>query len=175
LFGASIGSNFGARKAASRAREEEMQRLGLTQEMLDMAQDAGLSLEQGNEGLKATQDSLETQQRWARMLDADATELYEKAKLAMTEDREEDARQFLLKRTEIQDKLREVLLNCAEEKKRLLKLHENVAALERRAVEVDALMRRNVSAKTIEESSDLGLSLTVEDSLMRKFKDLGID
>lgn len=176
LFGASIGSNIGARNAVSKARKEEMERLGLTQEMLDMANDIGLSLGRAYEGKTAIQQSLSTQQQFAKVLDRDAADLFEKAKAALTSNQEDQARSFLMQRTGLQDKLKEVLLRCAEEKKRLQQMDENVAQLERRAMEVDSLMRRNVSAKTIQESTGgTGLSLRTEDPLLQKFKDLGID
>ena len=172
LFGASVGSRMGAQKALNRARQQEMERLGLTQEMLDTANGVGLALERSNEGLRAVQDSLDTQQRLARRLEADATQLYEKAQIAMTENEEQQARQWLMQRTEVQDKLKQVLKNCAEERQRLNKMEDNVEQLQRRALEVETLMRRSVSAKTL---SSQELSLPVEDPLLQKFKDLGID
>jgi phage shock protein A len=175
LFGASIGSNIGARNAVDRAKKEEMERLGLSQDMLDMAQDIGMSLQRSNEGLEAVQASLDTQQRFARRLDADATDLYERANVALANSNDDLARKLLLERTEVQEKLKKVLINCAEEKGRFKKMQENIAQLERRALEVDSLLRRNVSAKTIQDSSDLGLSLRSEDPLLKKFRDMGID
>jgi len=117
------------------------------------------------EGLQAIQDSLETQQRFARRLDADATDLHQRAQKALVNDNNDElARQLLLQRTEVQDKLKSVLTNCVEEKKRREKMESNVAQLQRRATEVETLMRRSVSA-----------SLYVEDPLLKKFKDLCID
>jgi phage shock protein A len=153
-----------------------MARLGLTQDMLDMANDIGVSLQRAYEGKVAIQESLTTQQQFAKVLDRDATNLFEKAQAAITNNQEDKARELLLQRTEIQDKLKQVLIRCAEDKKRLVQMEENVVQLERRALEIDTLMRRNVSAKTIQDSSDgLGLSLRSEDPLLQKFKDLGID
>jgi len=173
LFGASMGSRMGAQKALNKARQQEMERLGLTQDMLDTANSVGLALERSNEGLKAVQDSLDTQQRLARRLEADAKQLYEKAQRALTENnQEEQARQWLMQRTEVQDKLKQVLKNCAEERQRLQKMEDNVEQLQRRALEVETLMRRSVSAKTLSSSE---LALPVEDPLLQKFKDLGID
>lgn len=175
MFGASIGSNIGAKNAADRARKEELARLGITQDMLDSAQEIGLVLQRTNEGLKAIQDSLETQQRFARRLDRDAAELYERAKTLLQSGDEAKARDLLLQRTRVQDKLKQVLKACADERKRLTQMESNIDALERRAAEMDDLLRRSVSAKTMQETSELGLSLDVEDPLLRKFRDLGID
>jgi len=174
LFGASIGSNLGARNAMDRAKREEMERMGLTQDMIDTANDVGLALERSNEGLKAVQESLETQQRFARRLDADVTDLYERAQKAIADSDEDLARKLLLQRTEVQEKLKKALMNCAEEKKRLGKMTENVAQLKRRALEVESLMSRSVSSSALKDSST-NLSLPVEDPLLKKFKDLGID
>jgi len=179
LFGASIGSNIGAKNAAERARREEMERLGITQDMLDAAQDIGMSLERSNEGLKATQESLETQQRFARRLDAESSELYDKAKAALGRSDDEAARELLMKRQQVLDKLKVALKKCADERKRLETMERNVSILETRAMEVDALLRRTVSAKTAAElattTEAAGLALSDEDPLLRKFRDQGID
>lgn len=174
VFGATIGSNISARKALDRAKQQEMERMGLSQEMIDAANGVAVALEQSNEGLQAVQDSLATQQRLARLLDAEAVSLYQRAQKALTESDEEVARKLLLQRTELQEKLKKTLMNCAEDKKRIEKLEDNVAQLKRRALEVETLMRRSVSSKSIQNSS-IQLSLPVEDPLLQKFKDLGID
>ena len=132
LFGASIGSNIGAKNALDRARQEEMERLGVTQNQLDAAQEIGLALEQSMEGLKACRDSLTTQQRLARRLDSDADSFYERAKTAMAESNEDDARKYLFERNMIQERLKQVLKQCADEKRRLQQMESNVSALEQR-------------------------------------------
>jgi phage shock protein A len=169
----------GSKSALDRARKEEMERLGVTQDMLDAARDCGAELERSNEGLRAVRDSLQTQQSFARRLDRDATDLYERAKIAMAQNKDEEARKLLLERQLDQDKFKKVLMQCAEEKKRLEKMEQNVKAIERRAMEVDSLLRRTVGAKAIQETaatdSMVGLSLTAEDPLIQKFRDLGID
>lgn len=159
----------------SQAKQDEMQRLGLSQDMLDMAIEIGDSLERSYEGLKASKDSLITQQRFARMLENDVNDLYDKAKLAITNNNEQLGKDLLMKRIPYQDKLKDTLIRCVEEKKRIEQMEENVILLERRAMEIESLLRRNVSAKTVQDSSNLGLSLRSEDPLLRKFKDLGID
>ena len=177
IFGASIGANLGARKAEMEARKAEIERLGLSQDMLDMAQDIGLSLEKSIEGMEAVRSSLETQQKLAKLLDADSSSLYTKARHALDESNEELARKLLLERTSVQEKLKKVLVSCTEERGRLQKMEENIAQLERRALEIDSLLRRTVSAKSLQGTADLdvGLSLRSEDPLLQKFKDLGID
>jgi len=176
LFGAQIGAGFGANNAVDRARKEEMQRLGITKEMLATAQEVGVALERSIEGLKATQDSLATQQQFARMLDRDAEETYEKAKKALQEGNEAKAKDLLFERTQTQEKLKGALLQCAEAKKRLEQMESNVAAIERRAKEVESVMQRTIAAKTTQDLSDFdSFSLASEDPLLKKFKDAGID
>ena len=183
MFGAQIGANMGAKNAIQRARKEELERLGITQEMLDTARDVGVALQQSMDGLKATKASLETQQSLARRLDRDATEMYDKAKDAMSSNDEDKAREFLFKRTQIQDKLKSVLVQCAQEKKRLETMEENVRVIESRALEVEALLQRTVGAKARLDSSNKAmddailsdLSLSKEDPLLQKFRDIGID
>jgi len=171
-----LGSNLGAKNALEKARKEEMERLGITQDMLDMAKDVGMALERSAEGLQASKDSLETQQRFARRLDSEAERLYERAKVAIAENKEELAKKPLLDRQRDLDKLKVVLKNCADEKKRLETMESNVAALERRAMEVEALLRRTMGAKTLVDTSGANaLSLSTDDPLLQKFRDLGID
>lgn len=173
LFGASIGSNLGAQTSVQRLRAEEMQNMGLTPEVLEMARSVGFALEQSIDGLEASKESLQTQQRLAKRVDADVTSFYDKAMVAIKDGDEESARKLLMKRTQLQDQLKSVLLNCAEEKKRLEKMETNVAELQRRALEVESLVKRAVSSKTMQSTADF--SLAAEDPLLQKFKDMGID
>jgi len=185
LFGAAVGGNLGANKALDRARKDEMTRKGITQEMLDAAEEVGYALEQSMVGIEATKESLRSQQTLARRIESDMNEWYDKAKAAMVDGREEDARTFLLERTKSQDSLKDALRNCAEEKKRIDVMESNVSALQRRAMEVEAILQRAIGAKARQDSSDLAarqsdladtsFSLSREDPLLKKFKDLGID
>ena len=175
LWGASIGSSFGVRSALNKAKKEEMERLGITQEMLDAAEDVALALQQSMEGMEATKESLQTHQSLARRIDSDASELYEKAKNAMADGNEEEARKFLLKRTNEQESLKRVLKLCAEEKKRLGIMEDNVKQLQKRAMEVEGLLQRTVGAKTRQDSFAGDLSMSTDDPLLQKFRDLGID
>lgn len=175
LFGASIGANVGAKKAELDARRAEMERLGISQEMLDMAKDVGLSLESSMEGIQAIKSSLETQQKLAKRLDQEVSTLYDRAKAALDNSDDDLARKILMERAAVQDKLKKVLIACAEEKGRLEKMKGNVEQLERRALEIDALLRRSVSARSRQNLSADGFSLQKEDPLLQKFKDIGID
>ena len=171
LFGASIGSSLGSSRAIDKAKKEELDRMGITEEMLDSAREMGIALERGVEGLKATQDSLLTQQRFAARLEEDAEKVYDQAKEALGNSDEDRAKDLLLKRVDIQEKLKKTLINCAEEKKRLAKMEENVRAIEERAVEMETLMKRNIGAKALMDSSSQ-FSLADEDPLLQKFRDL---
>lgn len=182
MFGAAVGGNIGANNAFDRARKDEMKRKGITQEMLDAAEEVGYALEQSMEGIELTKESLRSQQTLARRLDSDANDWYEKAKAAMVDGREEEARKFLLQRNKEQDSLKEVLKRCAEEKERISVMESNVNALQKRALEVETMLQRAIGAKSRQDSSDLSaqltdtsFSLSKEDPLLQKFKDLGID
>eukprot|EP00565_Helicotheca_tamesis_P008434 CAMPEP_0185724116 /NCGR_PEP_ID=MMETSP1171-20130828/697_1 /TAXON_ID=374046 /ORGANISM="Helicotheca tamensis, Strain CCMP826" /LENGTH=209 /DNA_ID=CAMNT_0028391901 /DNA_START=224 /DNA_END=853 /DNA_ORIENTATION=+ len=175
LFGASMGANIGSQRALDRARKEEMERMGITPEMLKMAEEVGLELERAGEGLKASQDSLQTQQSFARRLEGDSERIYEKAMEAMSSGYEETARSLLMERQELQQKMKKVLIGAAEEKRRLGVMEDNVRALENRALEIESLLRRNVGAKTLQDTSMSTLSLSNEDPLLQKFRDMGID
>lgn len=182
LFGASIGNQIGMSSAVEKARKEEMAKMGITTEMLEQAREIGLLLDRGVEGLKAAEDSLVTQQRFAKKLEEDMERLYKDATIALQGGNESRAKDLLFKRTQIQDKLKKTLMNCVEEKKRLEKMQENVRAIEERALEIEYLMKRSVGAKTLMDTTstisagmDTGLSLAPEDPLLKKFRDMGID
>jgi phage shock protein A len=179
LFAGAIAGNIGTKNAYDRIKKEEMANRGITQEMLDAAEEVGYALEQSMIGMEATRDSLRSQQTLARRVEEDMNVYYDKAKAAMVDGREEDARSFLLQRSKNQDTLKETLKNCAEEKKRIDVMESNVSALQKRALEVEAILQRAVGAKARQDSSNLlpdtGFSLSREDPLLEKFKDLGID
>lgn len=175
LFGASIGANMGSKRALDRAREEEMERMGVTEDMLRMAQEVGADLERGIDGLKATRNSLETQQSFARILSSNEEALYEKAKAALDRGDEEQAKRYLFDRQQLQQKLKKVLLACAEDKKRLETMEKNVEILEERAMEVEALLRRSVGAKTMKDAVSDQFALEDEDPLLKKFRDAGLE
>ena len=155
--------------------------------MLDAAQDNGVALERSLQGLQTVQEWLDTQQRWARRLDAECHDLYDKSKNLLTSGKEDEARQLLLKRTRVQEQLKQALQNCALAKKQQTTLEENARRLEQRAMEIDTLLRRASGAKAMQDSAlattgrfdnydvDFGLSLRDSDPLLRKFKDMGID
>ena len=175
LFGASIGSSVGRSNAMNKAREEEMNRIGLSKDMIEAANEVGLALERNMEGLKAVQESYDTQKRLAQRLDEEAEGLYDKAKAAITSGDEESARKYLLQRESVQDKLKTTLINAATARKQVETMEANTAVLEQRATEMDALMRRTVGAKAVQDSGDLGMSLSSSDPLLDQFRDLGID
>lgn len=82
LFGAQIGASFGAASQLEKARKQELERKGLTPEMLEQANEIGMALQQAVEGLRATQDSVDTSQRLAKALDKQQDSIYDKAKTA---------------------------------------------------------------------------------------------
>jgi len=174
LFGAQIGASFGAASQLEKSRKEELQRKGLTPEMLEQANEIGMALQQAVEGLRATQDSVDTSQRLAKALDTQQESIYDKAKTAMASNDEELARKLLLERTRIKEKLLKVLQSLTEEKKRLEMMKSNVESLETRGLEIESLLRRSVGASSLQSSADIGLSLEREDPLLQKFRDLGM-
>jgi len=177
LFGAQIGSSLGRKLENERLQKTEMDQLGITPEMLEMAQECGFALERAVEGLKATRESLDGLQKFARRLDDKDKELYEKARLEMSNGREEEARKLLLERQTVQEKLKKTLLNCKDEKVRFERMEINMEAIENRAIEVDSLLKRTVGAKAlVDNNDDMGMINTFrmedEDPLLRKFRDL---
>lgn len=175
LFGAQLGAQLGQKNAVDRARQEEMERLGITQDMLDSAQEIGLALEQSIEGLQASRNSLESLQNFARRLEQSMEETYEKAKREIAAGNEGEARKYLLEKQRIQEKLVATLKACAEEKSRYTQMERNVGALEERAMDMETLLRRTVGATTIQNTAMQQFSVKDGDPLMQKFRDIGID
>lgn len=147
-----------------------MERRGIDPEVSEMAREVGVALERGVEGLEATRESFDTQQKIAKRLNEDVETIYKKAQARLLESDESEARDLLLERERSKEKLLKVLKGCAEEKKRLEQMVRNVEALEERATEIDTLLRRSVGAKTLQDTSQF--SLADEDPLLRKFRDL---
>lgn len=175
LFGASIGSNLGSQSNLEKARKDEMESMGISQEMLDQAQEIGILLDRGIESLKLIEDALKTQQNFAKRLESDMDRIYADARLALQDGDEDKARDLLLKKTNLEEKLKKTLMGCVDEKKRLTQMEDNVRALEERALEMESLLKRSVGAKTLMDSSMTNLSLEREDPLLKKFKDAGLD
>jgi phage shock protein A len=100
--------------------------------------------------------------------------LYEKAKEAMVSGNEDHARKLLLERTSVQEKLKKTLKLCAEEKKRLEQMQGNILALEERGREIERLLSRAVGAKAVQNTNNIGLSLSMGDPLLQKFRDAGL-
>lgn len=175
LFGAQLGAQVGAKNSIDRARQEEMERLGITQDMLDASQEIGLALEQSMEGLQASRASLDTLQQFARRLEQSVEGTYDRAKREIAAGNEGEARNYLLEKQRLQEKLVATLKACAAEKSRYSKMELNVVALEERAMEMETLLRRTVGAKTIQNTSLQQYSLQDGDPLLQKFRDMGID
>jgi hypothetical protein len=172
LWGASVGANMGAKNSYTRAKQEELQKMGLSNEILEMARDVAQSLDTSERALESCQDSLQTLQKLARTQDQRCTTLYDKAKELLASNDEEAARAKLLERTQIQEKTKDTLLKCVNEKKRVEQMKDNIEKLEERAAEIQALVSRTVSAKTTSSINDLSLSR--QDPLLDKFRDAGI-
>ena len=175
LFGAQVGASMGSRRAFDAEKQKEMEKMGITKEMLTMAEEVGVALERAMDGLRVTKGSLETQQSFARRLDSEQEKLYEQAKTALEEGEEERARDLLMQRKNVEEKLKKALVGCAEERKRLEQMEGNVLALEERAMEVERVLKRSVGATALQGSSLDTFSLERSDPLLQKFKDMGID
>jgi len=158
--------------AFDRARKEEMARMGVTEDMLQMARDSGAALERAIEGLKVTRSSYETQRSFARNVEENANQVYNRAKMAVAASQDDEAKRFLLEHRRLKDKLKKALVACVEEKQRLEVMERNVDTLEQRAREVESLLNQAVGAKA---RSDSRLALSEEDPLLRAFRDLGMN
>uniref|UniRef100_A0A7S2SGT9 Uncharacterized protein n=1 Tax=Eucampia antarctica TaxID=49252 RepID=A0A7S2SGT9_9STRA len=171
LWGASVGANFGAKNSYEQAKKEELRKMGLSDDILEMARDVAMSLETSERGLLSCEDSLQTMQSIARTQDNQCQTLYEQAKELLQND-EETARTKLLERTQIQDKMKQTLQKCVDEKRRVVQMRDNIEKLQERAAEIQSLVSRTVQANTSMPNNDL--SLSKEDPLLAKFRDAGI-
>lgn len=182
LLGASVGANVGKTRSMEESKRREMERLGITLDMVDMAQDISMNWQRAKEGYNASQDSLRAQQSLAQRFEMAVQELQDEAKKAVVEGDEDRARAILLKKKQKMDRWKEILLKCAEEKERVDRMEENVQILEQRAREVEALIRRSISAKALQDTSNAMCLLdesageissnSMEDPLLRKFREL---
>jgi hypothetical protein len=182
LLGASVGANVGKKRSTEESRRKEMERLGITQDMVDSAQEISVNWQRAKEAHNASQDSLRAQQSLAQRLEVEVQELQEEAKKSVVQGDEDRARTLLLRKKQKMDRWKEILVKCAEEKERVDRMEQNIQILEQRAREVDALIRRSISAKALQntsnakflldESVDEFSSSSFEDPLLRKFREL---
>jgi hypothetical protein len=182
LLGASVGANVGKKRSTEESRRKEMERLGITQDMVDSAQEISVNWQRAKEAYNASQDSLRAQQSLAQRLEVEVQELQEEAKKSVVQGDEDRARTLLLRKKQKMDRWKEILVKCAEEKERVDRMEQNIQILEQRAREVDALIRRSISAKALQntsnakflldESVDEFSSSSFEDPLLRKFREL---
>jgi len=182
LLGASVGANVGKKRSTEESRRKEMERLGITQDMVDSAQEISVNWQRAKEAHNASQDSLRAQQSLAQRLEVEVQELQEEAKKSVVQGDEDRARTLLLRKKQKMDRWKEILVKCSEEKERVDRMEQNIQILEQRAREVDALIRRSISAKALQntsnakflldESVDEFSSSSFEDPLLRKFREL---
>jgi hypothetical protein len=171
LFGAQIGARLGAQKAVDRAREAELQRLGITDEMLKEAKEIGFALEQSAQSLIACENSIESQQQYVRILERNMESVTDKAKIEILNGNEEKARLLLMEKQQMKDKMMKALKACVEEKNRKRQIEINIATLEKKALETEAEMRQIVATGSLNEIA----TSPNDDPLLKRFQDLGID
>ena len=148
--------------------------------MVDMAQQVSMELQRAMEGLQASEDSLRIQQSFAKRIDTEVQQLFDEAQTAVRNQNEDRARTLLFQRQSQMNKLKQVLQQCVEEKRRMERMKENVQLLEQRAMEVDSLLRRSVSAKVLQDTqlrkdiydTSMSSDIELEDPLLRKFREL---
>jgi len=180
IFGSQIGSNMASRKAAT----EQLERMGLSRDMIKGAQELMEELQTMEKGAQEVRDAYQNQAQRALQLEQDAEKFYEKAKAAVEAGDDDTAREMLEKRKRAQADLEKQIEQVKLARSRRDQMDGAVEAMARRANEYEQLMKRSMDASAvanaIEQGDDDSIKMWLEgnpaepppDSLEAKFRAL---
>lgn len=177
IWGASLGSGFGANARQKREQAEELERMGLSEDMMKLAQQTAQDLAEAESALSMVQEAENSQAALVKRYDDAMSEAYKAAEDALSSGDEDSARRFLVEKNEHKTRKEAAELDLLEAKKRVSTMRSSVTQLAERTAQVEQMMSSIVAdkkMKSIASRSDAGVvdTFTVEDPLERKFRDL---
>lgn len=178
FFGAQLGGSFGAGAQQKQAEKAALESMGVSPEMLALANAAGKELGDAQEGLSLVRDARESQRRVVETYERRAAEAMADATSAVAAGDDGRARKALTERNAARAKLPAAETSLLASDGRMRTMQANVAALEERALEVEALLKQSMAAVASgKAASALGgmaalADVPVRDPLLEKFKAL---
>lgn len=171
IWGASLGSGFGASRKEKEAEIERLQSQGLTPDMVKAAETAAQRVVDVKSGLDAAEESWNSYKEFAKKLEKTVATAEDKAKACLVAGDEDGARDSLAYRQRQKQKLLSALVGARDGRERVNKMEENLEAAEIEVRRVEALMAQAVSLK-FSEDSGTSYAPQVEDPLLERFKRL---
>eukprot|EP00934_Nitzschia_sp_Nitz4_P006672 Nitzschia sp. Nitz4//scaffold121_size67750//40517//41394//NITZ4_006070-RA/size67750-augustus-gene-0.129-mRNA-1//-1//CDS//3329534357//6662//frame0 len=174
LLGAQLGKSYGELNRQAGKEQEEQNSAGQSTTTLEARE----ALNNARSALHAIQTSLQVQREYALRLESDMAELVAKAREAILSGNDEEAQFFLLEKNTIRDKLDGVLKHCCQEDERAIIVQQQIRQLEAEVIERenDNIKRSmNANESTTGDIAGDTANSTIEDPLLKKFRDIGIN
>lgn len=175
FWGAQLGSSAGTNARAKREQEEQMDRMGLTKEVLEAAQLVAAELAEAEQSLGLVQEAERSQAALVQRLDETMQDMYASAQKALQADDEDGARDILTQRQGVRAKKEAAELELREASKRVAIMQTSVTELAGRATQVEQMMSRSVASRSEINSGSASQPRTasqIYDPLEEKFRDL---
>lgn len=173
LWGAQLGKMMGSGSRERREQKEQLDRMGLSEDVVKLAQETAQDLANAESSLQLVQRAERSQSSLVRQLDDSMSNIYAAAEKALKDGDESAARSFLEQRQSI--KLQKVAaqreLDVASQ--RVASMEASLAQLAVRATKIEQMVSRTVvSKRSLDISLDDPYSSNIEDPLEGKWRDL---
>lgn len=178
LWGASLGSSIGSNRREQREREEQLTQLGLNRQTRLLAQQLTEQLAEAESGVAICMDAERSQLRLVEQLRARASDIYAAAEKKLRDGDENAARDLLVERKAMLERLEEAEKVLGEAVSRTEAMKRSVDVLSSRAQELEASFKSAIASRAAasgaraanEYASDAALA--PEDPLLAKFREL---
>ena len=174
LWGAQIGGAVGANNRANREQTEQLGRMGLSKDIMQLAQQTAEELKQAEESLAIVSGAERSQRNLIASLEESMASAYASAESALRSGDEAAARTFLESRQQAKAKKTLAEEELASAMQRVASMRASVDALAERANGIEQQVSRIVSASRSAPRGDDGAPVIrpPEDPLEKRFRDL---
>jgi len=171
LWGAQIGGAMGANNRAKREQSEALESLGLSKDMMALAQQTAAELQEAEASLAIVRSAESSQRNLVSTFDRAMEEAYTAAAAKLRSGDEAAARQLLEQRQAAKAKKAVAEAELADAAQRVAAMQANVAALAQRASEIEQrISRRVVSSRP--SGAEPMFDAPPMDPLEKRFRDL---
>ena len=170
LWGAQIGGAMGANNRAKREQAGQLAAMGLDEDVLRLAKQTALELEEAETSLAIVKGAESSQRSLIETLDRSMEEAYAAAERALRSGDEAAARSLLEQRQAAKAKRTLAESDLAAAAQRVASMQASVAALAERASQIEQKISRTVVATRA--SSSGGEPPPPEDPLEKRFREL---
>jgi len=195
LWGAQIGGAVGANNRAKREARERLDRMGISKDILQAAEQVAVNLQDAEErcgcpkyslhvhgihspristlagSLSIVRSAEESQQALLTTLEASSQGAYAAAEEALRNGDEAAARARLEERQQLNQKISAATIELASASERVLTMQASVVRLSEQASNIEALVSRAVTSSTTAGGTS-SATLELEDPLLRRIEEL---